>query len=282
MAHPHNELRQHKVERKRVARITKGYAAGGAVETVAAPKTKAKGGAVKKTAMRMTGGAVKHRADKRARGGKVKHKGTTVNIINSPQHPGTPPLMPPPGGLAGGMPPRPPMAGPPPMPLAAAMPPPGGPPGMPPGGTMPPRPGMMPPPPMPMRARGGRIKDGAAWKGGLNAGTQVQHADGKSDGKNIGRGKVITFKTGGGVVKSFRAYGGGVGQTPGTAGPGSPYKPTTKRTPEPLAPDVKRAMGGKIEAPKGVAPDTKLPGGAGGGEARLTKERRAAKEYKRA
>jgi hypothetical protein len=41
-------------------------------------------------------------------------------------------------------------------------------------------------------------------------------------------------------------------------------------------------MGGKIEAPKGVAPDTKLPGGAGGGEARLTKERRAAKEYKRA
>jgi hypothetical protein len=282
MAHPFAEHRQHKVERSRVAKMTKGYASGGAVQAVA-PTKRAKGGAVKKTAMRMTGGAVKHRADKRARGGKVKHKGTTVNIINSPQHPGgTPPLMPPPGGLAGvGMPPRPPM-GAPPMPPPGAMPPPGGPPGMPPGGAMPPRPGMMPPPPMPMRARGGRIKDGPAWKGGLNAGTQPQHSDGKSDGKNIGRGKVITFKTGGGVVKSFRAYGGGVGQTPGTAGPGSPYTPTTKRTKEPLAPDVKRAMGGKIEAPKGVAPDTKLPGGAGGGEARLTKERRAAKEYKRA
>jgi hypothetical protein len=338
MAHPHNEHRQHKVERSRVAKMTKGYAAGGAVqETAVAPK-RAKGGAVKKTAMRMTGGAVKHRADKRARGGKVKrrddggrvqnmqsladagipstytrgasdsqlnsaaqalqslkaqsqaqgrarggkvkHKGATVNIINSPgQHPGMPPVMPPPG-LAGAMPPRPPMA-PPPMPPAGAMPPMPPPGAMPPGGAMPPRPGMMPPPGMPMRARGGRIKDGPTWKDGLNAGTPVQHSDGKQDGKNIGRGKVVTFKTGGGVV-SFRAGGGGVGQTPGHSGPGTSYKPTYKRTKEHLVPSVARAMGGKIEAPKGVAKATELPGGAGGGEARLAKEHRAARDYKRA
>jgi hypothetical protein len=51
------------------------------------------------------------------------------------------------------------------------------------------------------------------------------HRDGKSDGKDIGRGKVVTFKTGGGVIKTFRA-GGGVGQTSGSAGPGSSYTPT--------------------------------------------------------
>ena len=159
------------------------------------------------------------------------------------------------------------------------MPPPGA---MPPGGGMPPRPGMMPPPGVPMRARGGRIKDGPAWKEGLNAGTQVSHRDGKSDGKDIGRGKVVTFKTGGGVIKTFRAGGGGVGQTSGSAGPGVSYTPTYKRTKEPLAPDVKRAMGGRAEAPKGVESASKLPGGAGGGEARLAKEKRAEREYKRA
>ena len=31
MAHPHNEHRQHKVERRRVEHITKGYASGGGV-----------------------------------------------------------------------------------------------------------------------------------------------------------------------------------------------------------------------------------------------------------
>jgi hypothetical protein len=324
MAHPFQEHKQHKVEHSRVAKMTKGYATGGAVASVATPKAKATGGAVKKTAMRMTGGAVKQRADKRARGGKVKRanggktgsdyfsdqmmnnqsaqgnaalsdsdmnkamnqmgqsrarggrtkmkKGTTVNIINSPQHPGAPPMMPPPG-LGAGMPPRPPMAPPPmPPPGAGAMPLPGGmpPPGMPPGG--PPRPGMMPPPGMPMRARGGRIKDGPAWNGGLNAGTQVQHSDGKSDGKDIGRGRVVTFWA-----------GGKVGQTSGTAGPGASYKPTSKRTKEPLAPDVNRAMGGKVEAPKGVEAASKaMHSGAGGGEGRLTKERRAEKNYKRA
>jgi hypothetical protein len=133
---------------------------------------------------------------------------------------------------------------------------------------------------MPMRARGGRIKDGPAWNEGLKNGTQPQHADGKMDGKDIGRGRVVTFKTGGGVVK-FRAGGGKV-ETPGTAGPGSSYKPTYARTKEPLAPDVKRAMGGRAEAPKGVESASKLPGGSGGGEARLAKEHRAERNYKRA
>ena len=278
MAHPHAEHRQHKVERSRVAKMTKGYASGGGVHSDEAADIKLIKSKVKKSAMRMTGGAVKQRADKRARGGRTKmKKGTTVNIINSPQHPPAPPMPPP--GLAGAMPPRPPMA-PPPMPPGGAppMPPPGA---MPPGGGMPPRPGMMPPPGMPMRARGGRIKDGPAYQEGLKAGTPVQHRDGKSDGKDIGRGKVVTFRTGGGVVKTFRA-GGGVGQTSGSAGPGMPYTPTYARTKEPIASEVKRAMGGRAEAPKGVDAASKLPGGAGGGEARLAKEPRAEKNYKRA
>ena len=40
--------------------------------------------------------------------------------------------------------------------------------------------------------------------------------------------------------------------------------------------------GGKVESPKGVAKATKLPGGSGGGEARLAKERRAERDYARA
>jgi hypothetical protein len=278
VAHPHAEHRQHKVERQRVAHITKGYAAGGGVHSDEAADVKLIKSKVKKSALRMDGGAVKHRADKRARGGRTKaKKGTTVNIINSPQHPAAP-IMPPPG-LTGAMPPRPPMAPPMPSPVAPPMPPAGA---MPPGGPMmPPRPGM-PPPGTPMRARGGRIKDGPTYQEGIKNGTQVQHRDGKSDGKDIGRGKVVTFKTGGGVIKTFRA-GGGVGQTSGSAGPGVYYAPTYKRTKEPLVPDVKRAMGGRAEAPKGVEAASKaMPGGAGGGEGRLTKEHRAEKHYKRA
>ena len=123
-----------------------------------------------------------------------------------------------------------------------------------------------------MRAKGGRVKDGPAWEEGLKAGTQVSHTDGKSDGKNIGRGRVVTFRA-----------GGGVGQTSGTAGPGMPYNPTYKRTKEPIASDeVKRAMGGKVEAPKGVEKASKLPGGAGGGEARLAKQHRAERDYAKA
>jgi hypothetical protein len=301
MAHPHNESRDHKVQKRRVGHILKHYASGGAVhhEDEGADKKLIKR-TVKKTALKMDGGKPKHRADKmkRARGGRTKHKGTTVNIV-MPQggmHPGAGAPMP---GGAPMMPPPHPMA--PPMPPAGAMPPPGGPPGMgmPPGGPpmMPPRkqggrvkraiggfagqtamPQGMPAPmptPMPtgsagvnpastarpmagfgggqmmppvnpaassmatmpttqnrMFAKGGAVKDGPAWKEGLRNGTQVQHDDGKKDGKDIGRGRVVTFRT-----------------------------------------------GGKVEAPEGVAPATKLPGGSGGARARLAKEKRAERGY---
>jgi hypothetical protein len=94
------------------------------------------------------------------------------------------------------------------------------------------------------------MKDGPAWKGGLRDGTQVQHAargGNKNDTADIGRKKVVTFASGGRVVR-FMA----------------------------------RARGGAIEASNAVEPATKLPGGSGGGEGRLAKERRASRDYKKA
>lgn len=264
--HPHHEHRQHKVERKRVHEMTKGYASGGAVHADEAADKKLIRRTVKKTALKMDGEHPKHRMDRRARGGRTKSKGkgTNVNVIVAPQHAmgGAP-------GMAGmpGAPPHPPMA-PPAPPPAGAMPPPGAP-AMPPG-AMPPRPGMIPPQGMPIRAKGGRIqsgtatesypvpkmkkimsghpkfgrdeyakggavKSGPAWEEGLKNGTQVQHDDGKNDGNNIGRGRQVTFWA-----------------------------------------------GGKVEAPKGVAKATKLPGGAGGAKARLAKEHRAERDYAKA
>ncbi len=235
MAHPHAAHRQTKVEHSRVAHITKGYAAGGAVHADEGEDRSMVKKMVKKTALRMDGGAVKARSDRpgRARGGRApkgKHAKTVVNVIAGGGHP---PMMPPPpmaaapgGPMPPPMPPRPPMPMPPP-PMG------GGAPGMPPG---------MPPPGMPPRqaggrayAKGGAVKSGPAWKEGLRSGTQVQHTDGKNDGKDIGRPKPITYKT-----------------------------------------------GGKVESPQGVAPATRLPGGSGGGEARLVKEKRAARDYAKA
>jgi hypothetical protein len=266
MAHPHSEHRAHKVEKRRVPERIKGYASGGAVHEDEKQDKKLVKRMVKKSAIKIEGEKSKHRMDRRARGGRTKSKGkgTVVNVINTPGHAmGGAPGMMPPGGAP--MPPRPPMAPP--------MPPPQG--AMPPGGGMP-----MPPPgavpirakggrissgtadpsepvgkmkrvmsghPMiakPQRARGGSVKDGPAWKDGNRNGTQVQHADGKSDGANIGRGRVVTFWAGGGVKK--------------------------------------RAHGGKVESPEGVAPATEMPGGGGGAKARLFKERRAARDYAKA
>src|ERR1700677_4216901 len=170
MAHPFNEHRDHKVQKKRVADRMKGYAAGGLVHPDEAADKKLIKRTVKKSAMRMDGGAVKHRMDRRARGGRTKSKGkgTVVNVINTPGGhalggaPGMggampPPAMPPAAGP--GAPPPGMMAGRPPMPAPGAMPPGGMPPGM--------------PPQMPPRAKGGKayasggaVKDGAAWKDG--------------------------------------------------------------------------------------------------------------------
>jgi len=271
MAHPHNEKRAHKVERARIGHITEGYESGHADRSV---KHYATGGGVKPDAVNedkvlakaatkehnsghASGGRVKHRADRFARGGKVKGKGTTVNVNISPSA-GSPPLS-----ASPPMPPRP-----------VAPPTPAGPPMAPaPGGA----------PPMPMRARGGKVRaDGGATDydsgveklkvrmknpyvsmqgrmksaedlsdavprprasgGGVNGvyptpgkgtsvfrssvkdGTPVQHDDGKQDTANIGRGRVVTYKTGGAVEHAVKGQ---------------------------------------------MAPH--LPGGSGGGEARLAK-----------
>jgi hypothetical protein len=228
MSHPYNDHRADKHEKSRVSHITRGYASGGGVHSDAAQDMALIKREVKPRALKHAGfaegGAACVRGDRprRASGGGVKKKASTVVNINVAPSDNKPPMpmpvpMPPPG--AGGPPPMPP--GPPP---GAA----GPPPGMPPGG-MPMR------PPMPMRARGGGIKSGPAWNEGLRNGTKVQHTDGKMDGKDIGRGKPITYATGGPVEHPVHG---------------------------------------------GMAP--KLPGGARGGEARLAKERRAAKTYKRA
>ena len=230
MSHPHHEHRDHKVQHRRVAHITKGYAHGGAVHSDEAEDRKMVRGMVKKTALKVDGHHARHRADKphRARGGRTSKKGgkTVVNVIAGGGHPGAAaPMMagPPPAAPAQMPPPA-----MPPRPMPGPMMPPGGAPGLPPG---------MPPRKAGGRAfkHGGRVADGPAWKDGLRDGTQVQHTDGKMDGKNIGRGRVITYK-----------------------------------------------RGGAVEASNRVEPATKLPGGSGGGEARLAKEKRAERDYKRA
>lgn len=197
MAHPHNHARQHKVEKSRVAHIAHGYASGGAVDAQPMDEGATKKARAKRDAMAVEGKPARERMDRpgRAKGGRVKHGKTNVNVIVAPQggapHPGLPPAA-----MAGG--PTPPVAPPPRPPMMA---PPGGPPpGMPSGG-----PPMAPPPGMPHRsggrayAKGGAVKSGPTWDEGLKNGTPVQHSNGKDDGKNIGRGRVVTFKTGGAV-----------------------------------------------------------------------------------
>lgn len=209
MAHPFAEHRQTKVEHSRVGALTKGYATGGAVSTETTAPAKKSGGPVKGV-MRMDGGGVKARADKvnRARGGRTKSKGHTVNVIVAPG--GNKPSMalptPPPVAAAPPMPPRPPMAPPP--------------------GMAPPGAGPMPPPGMPMRAKGGavnskdkqvpfkqnvkpdlnlsgndRSKKSEADKAGAGKGrTMISHDRGKNDGDDIGRKAVITKATGGPIT----------------------------------------------------------------------------------
>lgn len=82
-----------------------------------------------------------------------------------------------------------------------------------------------------------RAKGGAVKSIGMKVGTPVSHTTGKSDLPDMNRKRVVTFNTGGGV-KTFMA-------------------------------------GGRVESPDGVAKATRLPGGGGGGEARLAKAHRA-------
>ncbi len=237
--HPHHEHRQHKVERSRVGHITKGYAKGGAV--------RGEKGLVGKV---LAAHKAEHEA-LHAEGKSSKHrmdrpkraKGGRVG--KSKGNARTIVNVITGGHPAGG-------AVPPPPPMGIAGPPPGAMPA-PPMAAKPPMP-MLPPgagmtpggPPMPMRAKGGRVNQGShVWEEGKHAGTKVQHSDGKGTAnrpENLNRGKPVTFKSGG-RVRSFYA------------------------------------RGGKIESPQGVANETRLPGGSGGGEARLVKAKRAGREY---
>lgn len=242
MAHPYSQHRQTAKEHSRVGHIVKGYKSGGAVKKIGEKSL-----ALHKEEHReihAEGDGAKHRMDrpKRAKGGKVKGRNTGKTIVNViTGHPG--------GGAA-----------PPPMPAGiapAAMPPVGGPPMM----AKPPMPGPGGPPPgmPPMRARGGKVQKptgtGVAketrdaeknhgspvFNQSMRNGTQISGTgNNKDDGKDLNRKRVVTFAAGGGVV-SFKA-------------------------------------GGRVESPQGVAPATRLPGGGGGGEARLAKAHREARK----
>lgn len=208
----------------------------------------------------------KEMKEHRARGGRTKKsKGKTNITINVGHHGQQPaagaamPMLPPPPPRPMG-PPGPPPGMPPGLPPGAAGAlPPGGPPGMPPGG--------MPPPGL--RKRGGRAVKNAsnAVKPALSSGlkvadaarplsgapstpgdkmppnppgwtesakhkTPVQHTDGKIDGPDIGRGRPITYRRGGGVKNASNAVGAArpiagppatVSRATGTA-PGQPAK----------------------------------------------------------
>lgn len=251
MAHPYHEHRQTTKEHSRVGHITRGYKSGGAVK---GDKSIGKQALTlhkhEHEALDAEGEGSKHRMDrpKRAKGGKVKGKNsakTIINVLTGGHSAAEPPPMAPPG--IGG----------------AAMPPPGPPPMM----AKPPMagPGMSPPGVPPMRARGGKVQTptgtGVAkntrdseknhgspvFNASMRDGTQISHAPGKADSKDIGRREVVSFASGG-KVKTFSC----------------------------------RAKGGRIESPKGVAKATELPGGSGGGEARLVKEARAKRDYHKA
>lgn len=293
MAHPHHEHRAHHVEKRRVHHITKGYASGGGVhhsdeaEDEALIRKEVKPSALKHH--HADGKKAHHRADRphRAHGGRVKKnsKGTVVNINVAPQAAQAPHPMPVPV----------PAGGPP-----AGGPPPGGPPGMPPGAGAPP-PGMPPRPPgppMPMRASGGRISD-KVKEDSIKAGTKVQHTDGKGDGANIGRGKPVTFKKGGGVQPAnasmaprntpsgLEAFKGGVKRK--TGGPiTSNYGwekgmgPTGKGSATGEDMTKKMLRGNAIEHPVKGGMGPSAGSGRAGGVARLEMTHRAAKHYHKA
>lgn len=236
MAHPHHEHRQSKIEKSRVSHLTKGYATGGAVHSDEAEDKKLVRKMVRKQALKVDGSKPKHRADRAARKKGGRVNGkTTVNVIVPPSTPG------PMAGMAP-MPPTP-MAAP--APAMAPPMPPHPPMGAPAGG----------PAPMPMRKRGGRVNEGSkVYEEGVRAGTQISHDPGKNDLKDMNRGKPVTYRKGGSVC---RATGGKV-------------EAPQKR--ESTAPAFR---GGPTEHPKKGGMSPHLPGGAGGGKARLTKARMA-------
>lgn len=243
MAHPYGQHRSHLVEKRRMSlyraaggrvgeeedsdvesdgEIARDAAHGGNGDRGHLP-----GGSpsVRKAGGHVAGNKSKHRMDRphRARGGKVG-KGKTNIVINISKDKPEPamPMMPPP-----------------PRPMMPPGPPPGGPPGGPPGvGALPPGaiPGAGPPgmPPGLPRKRGGAVKSAKVigakavdaarplsgakstlgdemppnppgWTESAKHKTPVQHTDGKTDGGDIGRGRVVTYRKGGGVKHASSA-----------------------------------------------------------------------------
>lgn len=185
--HPFKSHRATKVEHDRVAKITKGYAQGGAVHEDEAEDRKLFSNLMKKHQGKIEGKKAGGRLD-RAKGGRTKGK-TTVNIhLNHNQPPG--PVVPPPPPAAG-----------PPMPPPAM--PPGGPPGMPPGlppGARPPMPPVMPPRPFKTGGAVGYTKaQKVATHDLLNRRKSLHNESGKIEKGNLNRGPVITKATGGAV-----------------------------------------------------------------------------------
>ncbi len=188
MAHPFAGHRQQSVERSRAAKIIGAGSPKGPGPVSAAKKFLRTVG--KSSSMKVEGPKSSPRLDKYARGGGVKKNGTNVNVIIAPQ-----------GGGGSMVPPPPPMAGPPP-PMPPMGPPPGG-------------------PPM-MQKRGGRAyaSGGSVKEQSIRNGTPVQHTDGKNDQSGLGRGRPITYATGGPV----EAMGMGPKLTAGDNGEGRKQK----------------------------------------------------------
>ena len=144
------------------------------------------------------------------------------------------------------------------------------------------------------KARGGKVTKGTAvFEEGQRNGTPVQHMRGKGDLEQMGRGKQVTFESGG-RVRSFYAKGGSVKNhtDPGVSDRlhmGNKFKASpmeirgqdSNTTNDPTIGKPNRARGGMCRANGGmadkVASATKLPGGSGGGEARLAKAHREAR-----
>ncbi len=244
MAHPFASVKQSKVERSRVADITKGYSHPDEPEDKSLVRKMVKSSALKASGGRIEGKASGGRLDRYARGGKVKKGATNVNVIVAPQ-----------GGAGAAMPPPPmmPPAGPPP---AMMGPPPGagGAPGLPPPGPAGP-PGMI-------RRSGGRAyaAGGSVKAEGIRNGTAIQHTDGKNDQDGLGRGRPITYAKGGGV-EARNLTGRKINMA--TMG----WKPQSGSKLG-MPKGSKFATGGPVEAGKSMGP--KMPGGDNG-EGRLAK-----------
>lgn len=247
-----------------IARACGGRVAGADGKANEAPRKTAKAKAVKEVFASGEKSKQRPDRVGRKRGGRVKNGKTIVNVTVAPPMPtppgampiggpgamaAKPPMAPPPGPPPGGPPPgAPPMGGPGPMPMRKS------------GGRVRADGGSVKSPqqqPEPLkvdpqgplgkallqrkpqgaypgikfeRARGGGVNSGTKVFNKSRAETKGTHDKGKTDTDDMKRPnmkmkpKVITFKTGGGVTKTFRAYGGKV-EAPG---PGKAMGPKLK------------------------------------------------------